>query len=117
MRGSKNLEAEGGLADAEVLKLLSTLAKQRKESIQAFADGGRQDLKQKEEAELKLIQKYLPAQLSETELGSIVEKAIQEVGAEGSKDMGKVMKAVMSQVAGQADGKFVNEIVRKKLES
>ena len=114
-RGQGKLKPGGILDDAGVMKILSTLAKQRQESIDMFKQGKRDDLVKKESAELALIQRYLPSQLSEGEIETIVEEAILEIGAAGPKDMGNVMKLVMPKLAGQADGKIVNEIVRRKL--
>lgn len=114
-RGMKKLKLEDDLDDAGVLKVISTLAKQRQESIEMFRKGGRNDLADKETSELALLEKYLPSQMSETEIEKIVEEAVKSSGAAGPADMGKVMKLVMPKVAGRADGKLVNEIVRKKL--
>ncbi|MFH1874254.1 MAG: GatB/YqeY domain-containing protein [Pseudomonadota bacterium] len=115
LRGKGKLKPGEALADDDLLKLLGTIAKQRKESIQAFKDGNRLDLAQKEQKELDLISKYLPAQLSEADIEKAVEQVIKETGATGAKEMGLVMKQVMAKLAGQADGKLVNEMVRKKL--
>jgi uncharacterized protein YqeY len=115
LRGAGKLKAGDSLEDADVLKVLSTLAKQRQESMEMFRQGGRKDLLDKESSELKIIETYLPAKLSKDQLEAIVDEAIKEVGAASAKDMGKVMKAVMPKVVGQADGKLINEIVRNKL--
>jgi Uncharacterized conserved protein len=101
--------------DEEVVQALSTLAKQRKESIEAFKGGGRPDLVEKEEAELKIISEFLPSQLSAQELDELVRKAIQDTQAQGAKDMGKVMKALLPAVTGRADGKVVSERVKALL--
>ena len=114
-RGMKKLKLDEDLDDAGVLKVISTLAKQRQESIEMFKKGGRDDLVNKETAELALLEKYLPSQMSESEIEKIVEEAVRSSGAAGPKDMGNVMKIVMPQIAGRADGKIVNEIVRRKL--
>lgn len=114
-RGLGKIKAGDSLEDTDVLKVLSTLAKQRQESMEMFKQGGREDLLNKESAELKIIEKYLPAKLSKEQLEKIIDEAIKEAGATSAKDMGKVMKAVMPKVAGQADGKLINEIVRQKL--
>ena len=114
-RGAGKLKAGDSLDDAGLAKLLATLVKQRQESIEMFKQGNREDLMKKEQAELEIIKQYLPAQLSENELEKIVAEAIKEAGASSIKEMGQVMKVVMPKVAGQADGKLVNEIVRKKL--
>ena len=114
-RGMKKLKLDEDLDDAGVLKVISTLAKQRQESIEMFKKGGRDDLEKKETAELALLEKYLPSQMSESEIEKIVEEAVKTSGAAGPKDMGNVMRLVMPKIAGRADGKIVNEIVRKKL--
>ncbi|MDL1873456.1 GatB/YqeY domain-containing protein [Deltaproteobacteria bacterium PRO3] len=112
---NKAIDAKRELNDAEVVQALSTLAKQRKESIEAFQSGGRQDLVEKEAAELKVIEEFLPQQLSAEELEKTIREAIAETQAQGAKDMGKVMKAVQPKVMGRADGKIVSELVKKLL--
>lgn len=112
---NREIEKRGELDDAEVLKVLGTLAKQRAESIEMYRQGGRSDLVAKEEAELQIVQAYLPKALSEAELAALVAEAIAESGAAGPKDMGKVMKAIGPKVAGRADGKAVSEAVKAKL--
>ncbi len=103
------------LSDSEVLEAVSTLAKQRRESIRLFGEGGRQDLVKKEEEELRTLLSYLPQPLSPAEIEAVVAQVIQETQAVGPKDHGKVMKAVMGMVAGRADGKSVGEMVKQKL--
>lgn len=103
------------LSDEETIEVISISAKQRRQSIDAYRQGGREDLATQEEAELKILQRYLPKQLSEEELETIVSETISETGASGSNDIGMVMKALMPKVKGAADGKLVNEIVRRKL--
>ncbi len=103
------------LDDAGVIKIVQTLAKQRQDSIEQFRQGGRQDLVANEEAELKFLQGFLPAQMDEAEIRKIVEAAVAQSGAKSAKDMGAVMKILMPQVQGKADGKLVNQIVREKL--
>lgn len=112
---NKAIDLKREPTDEEVVQMLSTLAKQRKESIEAFKSGGRQDLVEQEEAELKIIQEFLPSQLPPQELDALIRKAIQETQAQGAKDMGKVMKALMSAVTGRADGKVVSERVKAML--
>jgi uncharacterized protein YqeY len=114
-RGAGKLKAGDALDDAGVIRVLSTFAKQREESIEMFKKGGRDELVKKEQAELGVLLRYLPSQLNEAEVEKIVDEVIKEVGASGMKDMGAVMRAVMPKLAGQADGKLVNEIVRRKL--
>jgi len=103
------------LSDGETLEVISTYAKQRRQSIESYRGGGREDLATQEEAELEILHDYLPKQLSETEIEALVEKAVNETGAAGPKDMGTVMKVLMPDVKGVADGKLVSEIVRRKL--
>ncbi|WP_456384812.1 GatB/YqeY domain-containing protein [Persephonella sp.] len=103
------------LSDEEIIEVLQRYAKQRKESIKQYREAGREDLAQKEEFELKVVQEFLPQPLSEEELQQIVEQVIQETGASSMKDMGRVMKAVMEKVKGRADGSVVSGIVKKKL--
>ncbi len=113
----KNREIDLGkeLDDHEVTEVISTLAKQRRESIKLFQEAGRSDLVQKEERELAILLDFLPKQLDNNEIADIVAKAVAESGAQGLRDMGKVMKIVMPQVSGRADGKIVNEIVKEML--
>jgi len=103
------------LDDTAVIAILANQVKQRKDSIDQFRKGGREDLATKEESELKILQAYLPAQLGEAELGAMVEAAIKETGATGMKDMGGVIKAVMAKAAGGAEGSVVSALVKKKL--
>lgn len=103
------------LADDAVIGVLSTQAKQRRESIDAFENAGRTELAEKEKRELEIIQNYLPKQLSEDELVRLVDEAIAEAGASSPKDMGKVMKLLTPKTKGRADGKMVSEMVREKL--
>ncbi len=115
----KNAEIEkrGELTNDEIVQLLMKYAKQRRESIEMYEKGGRQDLVEKEKAELAIVESYLPKQLSEEEIRDIVKQAIEETGASSPKDLGKVMKVVMPKVRGKADGSVVNRIVREMLES
>jgi len=103
------------LDDQECLQLLSGMVKQRRDSIEQFRQGGRMDLVEKEQAELTFIQSFMPQQLSEEDIAKEIEKAIQEVGATGIKDMGKVMKILMPGLTGRADGKRVGEKVKARL--
>lgn len=114
---NKAIDLKREPTDEEVVQALSTLAKQRKESIEAFKNGGRQDLVDSEESELKVIQEFLPSQLSPQELDDLIRKAIQDTQAQGAKDMGKVMKALLAAVTGRADGKIVSERVKALLGS
>jgi uncharacterized protein YqeY len=103
------------LTTEEIQKTIATLAKQRNESIGLFRKGGREELAQKEEAELAVLQKYLPQALSEEELRSLIQESIGELGAKGVGDLGKVMKQVMPKVSGRSDGKRVNELAKELL--
>lgn len=98
-------------------KLLMKAAKQRKESAEIFQKEGRDELAQKELLELEVISRYLPKQLSEAEITAEVKKIIEQVGAKGPQDMGKVMGTATKQLAGKADGKMISEIVKKILAS
>lgn len=112
----QEIEVQHPLDDTEVMALLSTLIKQRREAAESFAKGGRADLAAKEQAELELLESYLPAAVEMEELDAIVTAVIAETGAASPKDIGRVMKAVMAKLAGRrADGKVVNELVRAKL--
>ncbi|MDH4226542.1 MAG: GatB/YqeY domain-containing protein [Deltaproteobacteria bacterium] len=101
--------------DEDVQSVTKTLCKQRKESIEQFKAGGRTELAEKEEAELKVLEAYLPKQLPEAEVEAIIRKTVEEVGAKGPADMGKLMKPVMAKLKGAADGKLVQELVKKVL--
>ena len=113
-----NREVERGrvLDDAESLQVIAGLIKQRRDSIEQFRAGGREDLARKEEAEVAILEAYLPPPLDPAELESLVTEAITETGASSPKDMGRVMKAVLAKVAGRnVDGKTVSELVKTKL--
>lgn len=112
---NREIDLRRELGEAEFLQLLSSMVKQRKDSIEQFAKGGRTDLVEKEEAELKVIEEFLPAQLSEAELDAAIAEAVSEVGAAGVRDMGKVMKVLMPKLTGRADGKAVGEKVKARL--
>lgn len=112
---NKEIDLRGKLDDSQIVALLKTQAKQRKESIEQFEKGGRPELAAKEKSELTLIEAYLPQQMAEAEIAKLLDQAVQETGAQGAKDMGKVMKALMPKLGGRADGKLVNELVKKKL--
>jgi hypothetical protein len=112
---NREIDERRELDDQEVIGVLSTLAKQRKESAQAYRDGARADLAEKEEQELAIIQEFLPAQLSESELRALIEAAVAEAGATSMKEMGKVMKIVTPRTLGRADGRLVSEMVKARL--
>jgi len=103
------------LADAEVMETITTLVKQRRESIRLFREGQRQDLVEKEEAELQFLQTYLPQPLSQSAIEVLIDQVLLETRATGMKDQGKVMKAVMAKISGRAEGKIISEIVKQKL--
>lgn len=109
------IEKRRTLEEPEILEVIQKLVKQRRESIESFEKGGRIDLVEKEKRELEYLKSLLPPTLTEDELNRIVDETIQKVRAFTLKDMGKVMKEVMQVVRGRADGKMVNEIVKKKL--
>ena len=112
----KEVEKIRPLDEAESIQLLQTLAKQRKESIEQFAKGGRQDLVDKETSELKILETYLPAGASETEMDAAISKAIADVGATSVKHMGAVVKAARDALTGKAiDGKALSDRVRDRL--
>jgi uncharacterized protein YqeY len=112
---NKEIDLMRPLNEAETMQILSGLVKQRKDSIEQFAKGGRQDLVEKEEAELKILQEFMPAQMSDEDVEGIIRKAIAEAGAVSVKDMGKVMKVLMPQITGKADGKAAGEKVKALL--
>ena len=112
---NKEIEKKKELDDKEIIETISTLVKQRKESITQFRQGKRDDLVRKEEAELEILLSFMPKQLSREEIEAEVMKAIQETEAESVKDIGKVMKILMADLTGKADGRIVNEIVRERL--
>jgi uncharacterized protein YqeY len=113
---NKQIEVGKPLDDPAAIAVLRTLVKQRHESAEAFHKGGREDLAGKEEAEVKIIETYLPAAASDEEIDAAVVAAIAETGATTAKDLGKVMKAAMAKLADKnADGKRVNEKARAKL--
>jgi uncharacterized protein YqeY len=113
---NKSIEKGRALDDAEELQVVSTLVKQRRDSIEQFTKGGRQDLADKEQQEIVILNTYLPAAASDDDIAAAVAKAIAETGASSAKDMGKVMKAAMAALAGKtADGRKVSEAVKAKL--
>ena len=103
------------LEEEEVIQVLNKEAKRRKESLELYRQGGRNDLAEKESQELKIINSYLPKALEKSEIEEIIDQVIKETGAENPHDMGKVMGEVMSKVRGRAEGKFVQELVKTKL--
>ena len=113
---NKSVEKGRDLDDAEVLQVVASLVKQRRDSIEQFEKAGRADLVAKESSELAVLQSYLPPSATPDEINAAVAEAVAETGATSAKDLGKVMKAVMPKLAGKnADGKAVNEAVRRTL--
>ena len=113
---NKEIDKVKTLAELEVFQVLHTLVKQRKDSIDQFSKGGRADLVAREEAELKILESYLPAAVSEEELKKVVNEVTTELQVTNPKDMGKVMKAVMGRFAGKiVDGKLISELVKAQL--
>jgi uncharacterized protein YqeY len=113
---NKGVEKGHDLDDGEVLQVLASLVKQRRDSIEQFSKAGRTDLVAKETAEIAVLEEYLPPAASAEEIDAAVAAAIAETGAASQKDIGKVMKAVMPKLAGKnADGRTINEAVRRKL--
>jgi len=113
---NKSIEKGRALEAAEELQVVSMLVKQRRDSIEQFTKGGRVDLADKEQAEIAVLDAYLPASASDDEISAAVKAAVAETGATTAKDMGKVMKAAMAALAGKTvDGKKVNEAVRASL--
>ncbi len=111
----QELEKKSELTDEEVMEVLFSELKKRKESIEEFQKGGREDLVENERAELKIIKDYLPQQLSEQEIEKEVEAVVQKTGAQGPRDIGKVMSVLMPRLKGRADGALVSKVVKQKL--
>ncbi len=117
MTAIKNTEVERlhELSDEEVVEVVGREAKRRREAIDAYGAAGRSDLVERETAELRVLEGYLPAQLDSGELAALVDEAIADTGATSPKQMGEVMKAIMPKVKGRADGSAVSAMVREKL--
>lgn len=112
---NKEIERKKSFADDEVLQVVSAEAKSRRESIAEFGKGGRPDLVAREEAELKVLQSYLPQPLTESELQALAQNALKSAGAKGPQDMGRVMSVLMPQIKGRADGRQAQQIVQQLL--
>lgn len=113
---NREIEKMAALTDDEAIKVLQSLVKQRRDSVEQYTQGGRLELAEKEAAEIKVIETYLPAALDEAAIASVVETTIAELGATSAKEMGQVMKAVMVKLAGQTvDGKVVSQLVKTRL--
>ncbi len=104
------------LEESEIIMVMKRCAKMRRDAIEQYGKGGRDDLVTKEERELEIINSYLPEELGEAQVEEIARKAIEEVGAAGRQDFGKVMKAIMSQYRGRIDGNLAREIINRLLE-
>ena len=114
---NREIETAGELSDDDILQLLSKAEKMRKEAIALYRQGNRENLAVQEEAELAVIRGYLPEGFTEDELRALVGEAVTEVGAEGVRDMGKVMGILMPKVRGRADGQIVNRLVKEHLQT
>src|SRR6186713_2335022 len=113
---NKEVEKMKVLDEAEVLAVLNSLVKQRRDSVEQFRNGGREELAQKEEAEIKVLEQYLPAGASDDDIRKAIEAAVSETGAASMRDMGKVMKATLALLAGKtADGARISQLVKEKL--
>ncbi|MEI6702363.1 MAG: GatB/YqeY domain-containing protein [Deltaproteobacteria bacterium] len=111
----REIDQQKELDDKGIIEVISTLVKQRRESIRLYQEGNRPELAEKEEAELAILLGFLPVQMSITEIDELVARIIREIDAQGIKDMGRVMKAVTPLTAGKADGKVVSDAVRSRL--
>lgn len=111
----KEIDKRGDLTEPEIIAVIQTLCKQRRESIEQYKSGGRADLADKETRELQILEKFMPAQLSRENIEKVVKEIMTETGAKGAAEMGRVMKEAMKRMAGQADGKLVNDVVRTLL--
>lgn len=112
----KEIDNKSELSDDEVISVLSTSIKKRRDSIEQFEKGGREDLVSREKAELEVVSGYMPQQLSEEELLGLIKQVIEAVGATGPSNLGTVMKEVMPRVRGRADGKKINQMVSFQLQ-
>lgn len=112
---NEEIKARRELTAEEIQRTVATLCKQRNEAIELFRKGGREELAQKEEVELKILQRYLPQPLSEEAVRELIQSSIDELGAKGIQDLGRVMKVVMPKVSGRTDGKRVNELAKALL--
>ena len=113
----EKLDELSKLTDEETTEVISSENKKRKDSIEQYQKGNRQDLADKEKKELEILMKYLPEQMPEDEIRKIVQQKIEELGASGPQDTGKVMGAIMAQLKGKADGNVVNKVVQEELSS
>lgn len=111
----QEVDSRKDLEDGDILTILDKMAKQRRESIEQFEKAGRDDLASKEKDELKVIQTYLPAQLSDDEIASIIDEAIKTTGAESMRDMGKIMGIIKPKMQGRADMSAVSALIKSRL--
>jgi hypothetical protein len=111
----QEVDSRSTLEDADILTILDKMAKQRRESIEQFEKAGRDDLASKEKDELKVIQTYLPSQLSDEEIASIIDEAIQTTGAQTMRDMGKIMGIIKPKMQGRADMSAVSALIKSRL--
>jgi uncharacterized protein YqeY len=112
---NKTVERRGPLEDPDIITLIRGMVRQGKEAVEQFEKGGRQDLAEKEKAEIEIYTSLLPTQASASEIEETISRVMEEVQAAGLKDMGKVMKAAMSRLAGRADGQTIQALVKRKL--
>ncbi len=112
---NKEIELRKKLEDEEAAKVIQVMVRKGEESVEQFQLGGRTDLVEKEKKEIEILKSFLPQPLSHEEVLKIIEQSIQETQASSSKDIGKVMKSVMPKIAGKADGKLINQLVKEKL--
>ncbi|MFH0906748.1 MAG: GatB/YqeY domain-containing protein [bacterium] len=111
----EKLDELSNLTDEEIIEVISSESKKRKDSIEQYEKGNRQELAEKEKKELEILVDYLPEQMDEDEIRKIISKKIEEVGASGPQDTGKIMGAIMGQLKGKADGNIVSKIVQEEL--
>jgi uncharacterized protein len=112
---NEEIKGRRELTTEEIYRTISTLCKQRTEASELFRKGGRRELAEKEDAELKVLQRFLPQPLSEDEVRTLIKSSIEEVGAKSPQDLGKVMKQLMPKVSGRTDGRRVNELAKEIL--
>jgi uncharacterized protein YqeY len=112
---NKEIEVRKKLEDEEILRVIQGMVRKSEESIEQFRAGGRMDLVEKETQEMEILKSFLPQSLSREEILKVIDETIQENQASSLKDLGKVMKSVMSKLAGKADGKLINQLVKERL--
>jgi len=112
---NREIDLKDQFGEKEILQVLSSMVKQRKDSVEQYRNGGRPELAEKEEREIEIIRGFMPEQMSDEEIGAQIDQAIEEAGATSIRDMGKVMKLLMPKLTGKADGKDVGEAVKAKL--